>query len=412
TLVPSSGAKRILVLCIWCGDQAGIDAFQNVLLYVPLGFALHRNGLRGRTAVSLCSALSVIIEAAQYCWIAGRYASIQDVITNMLGAFLGVVLSAHAKTLLAPGARVAQRLTLVIAAGLLALNGLTSWLLRPAFPEGPWWAQFAPPHRLYADRFHGTLYSARLAEAGLVGGSQVDAATVAAVRQSPEIGCELVSRIVTGEPTRGVAAITAIADEHNHVVAMLGQDKDAVVFRVRMRAEAAGFANPVFRASSLPAPGTATTIIGRLRDGQLAIEVQSPHGLTSNQLPLSSSWAWLFLLRHAPSGNSAIAAGTALWLFAILTIGSFWATRTGAPATVRKFRALLSLATAGALLLVPWIAGIPLSGWTEWTAAIAGLAVGALLATSYRHPRRTSEFVRRQSSRRRRGGVEASSSHQ
>src|SRR5437762_4894693 len=51
------------------------------------------------------------------------------------------------------------------------------------------------------------------------------------------------------------------------------------------------FRSPVFRASSLPAPGTATTIIGRLRDGQLAIEVQSPHGLTSNQLPLSSSWA-------------------------------------------------------------------------------------------------------------------------
>ena len=100
TLTPSTGPpSRGFSICIRCGDSNGLDVFYNVVLFVPLGFALWRAGVNRRSAIAFAAALSIVIEVLQLAFIAGRYSSLRDILANSLGAVVGVVLAEHAETL-------------------------------------------------------------------------------------------------------------------------------------------------------------------------------------------------------------------------------------------------------------------------------------------------------------------------
>ena len=67
------------------------DTLLNTLLFIPLGAGLVLLGLRPPATMAVSTLTSIGIEAAQYWWIPGRFASITDVAANAAGALLGVL---------------------------------------------------------------------------------------------------------------------------------------------------------------------------------------------------------------------------------------------------------------------------------------------------------------------------------
>ena len=73
-------------LCLYpCGEQELRDSVLNIVLFMPLGFALAQ-WLPGWAALLLCVAATCGIEYTQWGWLAGRDASLRDLLTNTLAA--------------------------------------------------------------------------------------------------------------------------------------------------------------------------------------------------------------------------------------------------------------------------------------------------------------------------------------
>jgi hypothetical protein len=131
TLRPHTAAH--LFLAASCCSLS--DVVLNTLLFVPLGAGLALLGLPPLAAVVTGALLSIGIEAAQYWWIAGRFASVADVAANLAGTILGVAMTVRWPRRARWWPKVAP---------VLALTVVLSWLLgglvaQPAIPgPAPW----------------------------------------------------------------------------------------------------------------------------------------------------------------------------------------------------------------------------------------------------------------------------------
>src|ERR1043166_1066671 len=107
TLRPDSNPPLPSHWCLICGTQGGVDAILNVLLFLPLGVGLALTGFswRGTTVCALVT--SVLVELAQLAVIAGRDATIGDVITNTLGGAVGFAVATFWVVLTRPSRNVA-----------------------------------------------------------------------------------------------------------------------------------------------------------------------------------------------------------------------------------------------------------------------------------------------------------------
>lgn len=93
-------------------DYGFIESFANVLLFVPVGFlfALIVPLRWWPIALLLGPALSALIELAQRVFLEARYATLDDVIANSIGATAGVFLAVTLRAVLAArDARVIER---------------------------------------------------------------------------------------------------------------------------------------------------------------------------------------------------------------------------------------------------------------------------------------------------------------
>ena len=118
-----------LSLCIACGPRGLADALLNLVLFLPLGFAL-AGIVRKLPALLLGSLLSLVIEVAQL-GIPGRDSSLSDLLFNTVGTAVGVLIWAKRDLLLARNSRACAMLT---AAGLILTTVVmlaTAWLLQP-----------------------------------------------------------------------------------------------------------------------------------------------------------------------------------------------------------------------------------------------------------------------------------------
>jgi hypothetical protein len=137
TLLPDERAGQIewaQVFCVLCGRAALADGLANLVLFVPLGFALGLLRHPPRRALALATGLSVAVELAQFA-IPGRDPSLSDVIFNTLGAATGVGLASLAARWRYPSAAQASRLSLLAALGAASVFVATDVLLTPSVPE-------------------------------------------------------------------------------------------------------------------------------------------------------------------------------------------------------------------------------------------------------------------------------------
>jgi hypothetical protein len=353
-----------------CGDLGLLDIILNVLLFLPLGIGL---GLLGRTraAVAIGFLCSVAIELTQLYLIAGRDASLRDVITNTLGTGLGASLVTVWRPMLLCEAHTARRLATIAGIGWLVVLAVTSFAAQPSLPQSTWYGQWAPELGQF-DTFPGTVRDVHLGEtflpAGILTNGRVVRDTLLTQRY------RLQASAVAEGSTDHEAPIFSIFDDQQQEILVLAQAGPTIHFRTRTRAADLELRSPSVRLEGFPTkPGTPVEIT-ILRDGpslSLSIDNSQGQGRWTSRTTVGAGWAMLLPWEYASGPEAAL--GSFLWLGGMIIPAGYWAGRCGAGRAMPLL--LLAMITAG-LIVLPRMFGMAASPWSEWVGSVAGAATG------------------------------------
>jgi len=386
TLLPqpeeAARAAATPITCILCGDLGSVDFLLNVLLFVPLGAGLHLAGFSWRRTVVLAGLLTGLIELLQMEVIAGRDASLGDVLANTLGGGLGAILAARWREILFPTEGRARRLALAYALGLVWIWAGTAWALGPALPQGVrWYGAWAPEFDNF-ERFAGTPLLVTAGGEPLLPGPALDQRRLDdAVTANPA----LAFRAVLAGPTRGLAPIGVIVDEWHRDVLFIGQDAGDLSFGLRMRAAIVKLRNPmaVLHGGLAGSSGDTVEANGALREGAFELSARDGARLLSLRLPLSASWGWSLVTPWAAGYGREMYLLTALWIGGLVGALAYWSALSG-----RAGLFIVPVTVGGMLAVVPYAAGFPPAHWSEWVAALAGILLGSAAASGPARERR------------------------
>jgi len=382
TLLPHPGQEELVratpPTCLVCGDLGGVDVILNVLLFVPLGVGLGLLGVPWPLAAAAGLGASGLVELLQMKVVAGRDASVSDLITNSAGTILGAVSSRNWRALVLPPARASAALTAVWGLGWLAFATATGAGLHPVPTDATWYGQWAPDLG-HLDRFRGTVLSARAGEAPLPPGRWDDTPGWRSRLVRPDFS--VTSGIRTGPSPSHLAPIVSVFDADRKEILLLGQWGDDLVYRVRMAPARLRLRNPAVRLPhGLDAPpGSEVRLEGGTRGPRFVIASDGPGGRRTRELAFSPHWTWALVLPYDYALGPEAGALTALWLLALLIPLGWWSSRAGRRGPV-----------VAALLLVAGVAGVrAFLGFEsapagEWLGAGGGLGLGLLLARAAR----------------------------
>jgi len=362
------------VTCVICGDLGGVDFFLNILLFVPLGLGLALAGFSWRRALVLAGLTTFSVELLQMKVVPGRDASLGDLIANTLGGGLGALLAAQWRGAVFPSPERARRLALAYALVLGWIWSGTAWALGPAYPQGVRWYGAWAAELDNFDHFPGQPLLITAGGEPLLPGPALNQARLEdAVVARPSLWFEA----VLGGPTQRLAPIGSIVDGVHRDVMLIGQAGEDLVFEVRMRATILKLRNPMASLRNALAGTTGDTVEaeGALRDGAFELRASREGRSTSRRLPLSASWGWSLVAPWAPVLGVGVGVLTAVWVAGLLVLLGYWGGMAGGEA--RFIAPVTALVLFGA---IPWAAGFPAAGWSEWAAALAGMLVGALAA--------------------------------
>jgi len=367
---PSGVSERV---CLVCGTRGTADALLNVVLFVPLGVVLggSRHALLAAAALGLTASLG--IELTQI-GIAGRDASVSDLLWNTAGAVAGVAVHRGVAR------RVHRRLRggaalwgLAVAAGLAAAGVLQT----PLPTDDDYWGQWTP------DLGSMPQYEGEVLEATLNG---VAMPLGRLRRPRPHVetlsgGWSLSGSVVVGSAPARVSPILSIYDGHQREILLLGAHRDDLVFRQRTLAQKLRFDAPDHRivdAFSGLSVGDTVSLGATAGDEGVCIGVGGRWRCAVG-LPPGRTWGLLLYAEGPPEWfREIVDFGWLALLF--LPAGLLAADRREA-----MMGAALGLAgAAGAIVLTPMTAG----AWWQIVACAVGLAAGrsALLLTPRPRP--------------------------
>lgn len=378
---PSQAARAAAtpLTCLVCGDLGGVDLFLNILLFIPLGLGLGLAGFSWRRAVLLAFLLSFSIELLQMKVIAGRDASLSDLLTNTTGGGLGALAGSYWRRLVYPPPVPARLLALACSLSLLGIWAGTAWAFGPSWPVGaPWYGQWAPDLGGSFKPFLGRVLAVEAGGEPLLPGRALDEQRLEdAVAANPSVAF----RAVLGpRPTR-LAPVGAIYDDWQRQVILLGQDRQDLAFRLSTRARILRIWSPTInlRDGMAGQPGDTVEATGALRNGAFELGSRIGGVVRTRTLPLSASWGWSLVTPWNSVLGEEVHSLTALWIIGLLALLGYWSVLAGGAA--------LAIVPVTAVLLigaVPYAAGLPAAHWSEWVAAMIGAALGAVAANAAR----------------------------
>jgi hypothetical protein len=392
TATPSEGTGRDTPLsCLLCppvGQRAGVDFMLNVLLYIPLGFALTRARTPPLAALLAAGLLSAAIEALQLEIIDGRIASTLDVVTNVLGAGLGILLASRLRALLAPSARAAAALAIVAGGFWMGTVAATAWLLRPAIPTEGVIVRLTPRPRARATG------AAELIDAAL-GGRTLPAGRVEWRTGDRELFVSGVAplrlRLIPNPRLEGPDPRLQLLASDGERRLLVGQSGNDLIFQVKRHANDLRLRSPGLRLPNFVAAGAHDTVrlVARLRGAGLALTAETGRRTEGAELRLGALAGWsLIFYRGGHLRNIALQL---LWSGVILLPLGYWASRSagsGLPrGAVRDHRRVLTslltiaLTLAGGVVVVPLAFGYPLPSAWELTTVLTALMGGLWAAT-------------------------------
>lgn len=364
--------------CVICGSAGAVDVLYNLLLFVPLGVGLRWLGLRPGRVVLISFLATLSIEAAQLSLVAGRDASLSDLLTNTAGGALGALLWEALPVLLRPAGR-SSRVLLFLAA-LLPVGALSgaAWLLRPAPPATLWFGQWAPDIGMY-EHYEGRVLSATLQGRPMPPRALRDLNTRVDWREPP---LEVTATFTKAGPEAGIAPIVSVFDRSHTKVLFLGQESATRLrFEARVRAETFRF-RPLAVAfdGALDAPAGDTLTASAQFDGRsVRLAVRLGKNTRTREVALSPALGWALV---APLGGTV--DGDAR-LFSAAWLALLWFPLGYYLARSRRWESgagwALGAGTAALVTaLVTVLAMFPLNHWSELAAAGGGAAAGSALA--------------------------------
>ncbi len=387
TLTPSAGEKPDLTLCLVCGERGLADVLINVILYLPLGAAIALCGWRFPWALAAPALMSLLIEFSQI-WIPGRDPSLGDVTFNTFGAAVGIGIVASSGLWLWPPPRTRLLLAVGSAWGAVVALLVTGWLLQPDLPGSTYFGQWTPDLG-HLEWYRGhvlrvSLGTREIPDGRLEGSDQVRSLLLA---RAP-----LTVLATAGPRVPALGSLFSIYDDRQREIALLGPDRDDLVFRYRARAIAARLDEPDVRA------------VGQLRGvtpGQpLRAEVRSDRrgyclGLNGRSrcglgFTVGSAWALLYYPESLPAWLKALLDDG--WVAGLLIPLGFWMRS-------RRLAAALLPLVAAAVAVAPAATGLVPTPPGQWLGAALGLLLGqALQHLAVRRPRGGLRKVFRRSS--------------
>jgi len=381
TLIPypeeSARAAATPIYCIACGALGGVDFLLNVLLFVPLGVGLSAAGFSLRRAVVLAAVTTFTIELLQLEVIAGRDASLGDLLANTLGGGLGALAAARWRQFALPTALRARRMALAFTLALLWIWAGTAWALGPAYPQGTrWFGAWAPE----LDNFEWFLGRPLSVSAGgeplLPGGPVPDQERLEdAISARPSIAF----RAILAEPPSGLAPIGLIVAEWHGNVMLIGQDRQDLAFGLSMRTGIVRLRTPtVYLRNGLAGEqGDTAEAEGALRNGAFELSSRIGGRMTTRHLPLSASWGWSLITPWDSVLGEEVHSLTAFWIIGLIALLTYWCVLAGGTSLVIPPVTILLLLGA-----IPRAAGFPPAHWSEWLAALIGILLGFLASRS------------------------------
>ena len=366
--------------CLVCGQAGAVDVFWNLLLFVPLGFALRMAGLTLGRVVALSALTTLAIETIQFL-APGRDPSLSDLLTNLGGGTVGAILARAYPALLRPPPSSLRYLFLGSAvAPVLALTG-AAWLLQPSAPATLWYGHYAPDMGSF-EQFEGSVHGAWIGDTVLTYGPMpwLNTRRLRETGQMPR----LAARFTSGPRVPGLAPIALVTDVHRKVL-LLGQEGTNLLFEARIRGEDFRFrALGVAICGALPdTSGVPLSARGEYDGRVVALAVESPSSRIVRNLRITPALGWTLLSPVRRSIRSEAAVLSAVFLLVLWSPLGFYATGglSGGTAGRRS-------AASGALALVAVLAtgligltfGMGLGHWPDWIGPAAGVGLGSLIA--------------------------------
>lgn len=345
------------------------DVVLNLLLFVPLGVALTLIGIRPTMALVVGASVSALIELAQYAWVAGRFASVGDVVANVAGCALGALLVArwNVRTRWWP-----------VLAPLVAVSVVLAWfvgghLAQPAIPGPAPWTVLRPPAAPGVVPFRGEIVDLRMQGLLLPEGRLADEPTLRALLAATDT-TRLAATILTGPPAeRAVRVAEVVVGEGSVPFLVLIQDGRDLVAYQRLGLAWVGLEGPWLRLKNAWPPGAGDTLQIRLEATRRHVRLAASHdGVErATSVTLSPELFLNALLQRATDG--------ALWWRLVPAMLSFVLLGM----TLANRPKLLVLASLAALFLSPNRGGCAYPEWPvvafSVVGAVGGLRLGRIL---------------------------------
>lgn len=392
TLTPSNGTSSSDFLCIACGEYGGLDVMNNIMLFLPLGFAFAlASGHRWRSVLA-CVAVTTFIESMQVRVVAGRDASLSDLLANSLGGLLGVELAVRRALLLRPRGRSASVLAAAGAAAFGLVTTLTNLGLRPATIPWSLWVQWTPDRESF-EPFTGKLLDFKLDTFDLPRG-YFPPKSLGLDRRLARPGWHATVTLETAGIQWRRSVIARIAEEFT-VLVSIEQHGWGLSCDEKTRSADFRFRSPKVTLPGALTPSSLTPTRVRFdcaREGNTLVAATDDR---QEVLRLSPSLGWLLLDPFTLEMPRYLWFG-ALWLMALAFPAGYWIRCCADdPAEGRAIsRDSLSAASVAVgalaiafligLLVVPALAGTAPAAWWEWASATLGTLAGWGFASLWR----------------------------
>jgi hypothetical protein len=312
------------------------------------------------------------VELLQLGVVPGRDTSLSDLITNTISSAVGGAVGGQLPGVMRPDPSRATRLVSEGIAGFLALLGTSAWLLAPGLPDGRLMSAWAYPTPR-TDVFGGRVTEVKL-----------DGLPMPRIGTPPD-SAVLRERLRRGELSLDADIITGpVARDRGWMYMLLAPSGSVLTLSHRHRT--AGFAVPAralrFRLlppvvtlpDALPAsPGVAVHLKAVEHHGW--VRLTSTYGGVERSIAMgiSPAYGWVLIDPVGAAKGTGVRWITGVGLACLLLPLGYWAGWTRRP--VVAFGALLATLVA-ALGLLPVAAGLPPVHWSEWAAALFGIAAG------------------------------------
>jgi hypothetical protein len=371
-------------VCLFCGTNGGLDAVNNVLLFLPFGAAAAAVGWRLRRTIGTATALATAVELIQLTLLTGRYAGLGDILFNATGGLVGAVLFSTRRAWMSPSARAARLGAVTAVTVVSGIAAATAWLLGFPVPDPPLVGQWAP-HR--AVMFTGDIHGATL-NGGPLPAGPVDAVMAEAFRARAATRRASIEADVTAAPAppQGFAPIVRLVTEDTVHLAV-GQSHDSIVFVPALRSRRIGLRTIAIEVPAAAGPSERLHLRGSVQPRMLQILVDGPEGRASRQLTLTVGLGWTMLLPFTLRVSDAPTLGSLLWLAVLALPIGFYAIAAGSRVRSSFWWLIIPAGLVLAFVFIPAVAGIAASEWTEWVGAVAGAALGAMAGQRVRRAR-------------------------